>query len=94
MNHLLTPLSGIRDNHTRGTAGGFLKERIGAGSLLSVVSAYFTIYAYEALATELNQIDRLRFLFGEPGSIQTVDTQKKSIPGRCPGLKLARPFGA
>ncbi len=77
MNHLLTPLSGIRDNHTRGTAGSFLRERIGAGSLLSVVSAYFTIYAYEALATELNQIDRLRFLFGEPGSIQMVDTQQK-----------------
>ena len=45
MNHLLIPLSGIRDNHTRGTAGGFPKERIGAGRLLSVVSAYFTIYA-------------------------------------------------
>lgn len=44
-----TFLSGIRDNHTRGTVGDFLKEKINSGSKLSVVSAYFTIYAFEAL---------------------------------------------
>lgn len=41
-------LSGIRDNHKRGKVGEFLLEKIQAGSKLSFVSAYFTIYAYEA----------------------------------------------
>ena len=41
--------SGIRDNHHRGTVGDFLKEKIQAGSKLSIVSAYFTIYAFEKL---------------------------------------------
>ncbi len=41
--------SGIRDNYHRGTVGDFLKQKIKDGSHLSVVSAYFTIYAFEAL---------------------------------------------
>jgi hypothetical protein len=42
------PMSGIRDNHTRGNVAEFLKSHIQEGSQLSVVSAFFTIYAYEA----------------------------------------------
>ena len=44
--------SGIRDNHDRGTVGDFLKDKIEPGSKLSIVSAYFTIYAFEALKQE------------------------------------------
>ncbi len=63
--------SGIRDNRpARGTVASFLKEKIRRDSELSFVSAYFTIYAYEALKTELNQAGRLRFLFGEPSFIK------------------------
>ena len=40
------PNSGIRDNYKRGTVGNFLKEKIQSGSSLSIVSAYFTIYAF------------------------------------------------
>ena len=40
---------GIKDNHTRGKVADFLQTRLVKGSRLSVVSAYFTIYAYEAL---------------------------------------------
>jgi len=61
-----TANSGIRDNYRRGTVGDFLKDKIQAGSSLSIVSAYFTIYAFEALKTQLNGIASLRFLFGEP----------------------------
>src|SRR5437667_12524865 len=43
--------SGIRDNHSRGLVGDFLRAKIKPGSRLSVVSAYFTIYAYEILAS-------------------------------------------
>ena len=44
--------SSLRDNRThRGTVGDFLKSEIQPGSHLSFVSAYFTVYAYEALAS-------------------------------------------
>ena len=42
--------SGIRDNHFRGKLGDYLKSHIKPECQLSVVSAYFTIYAYQALA--------------------------------------------
>ncbi len=70
--------SGIRDNRERGTVGEFLQEKIQSGSKLSIVSAYFTIYAYEALKQELESIERLDFLFGEPRFIQSVFNQ--SVP--------------
>ena len=57
--------SGLRDNFTRGTVAAFLAEKIQEGSLLSVVSAYFTIYAYDALKDSLDRIEHLDFLFGE-----------------------------
>jgi len=41
--------SGIKNNRHRGSVGEFLTEKILPGSKLLVVSAYFTIYAYEAL---------------------------------------------
>jgi len=40
--------SGIHDNYKRGTIGEFLKDRIKPKADLSFVSAYFTIYAFEA----------------------------------------------
>lgn len=43
-----------------------LKSELNKGSKLSVISAYFTIYAYAELKKELNKIDNLRFIFTEP----------------------------
>jgi SNF2 family DNA or RNA helicase len=83
---------GIRDNHTHGKVADFIKDKIAAGSDLSVVSAYFTIYAYEALSTELDKVERLRFLFGEPRFIASLDpekTDKKSFKIEDEGLELA-----
>src|SRR5437667_6492592 len=65
--------SGIRDNHRRGIVADFLKAKIQSGSRLSVVSAYFTIYAYEALKGHLDHIEHLDFLFGEPRFIKSLD---------------------
>lgn len=42
--------SGIRDNHQRGNVADYLRQRVSEGSQPSVVSAYFTICAYEALS--------------------------------------------
>lgn len=65
--------SGIRDNRSRGSVGSFLREQIRPGAELSFVSAYFTIYAYHALHGTLDQIEHLRFLFGEPRFVRTLD---------------------
>ncbi len=74
----LPAASGIRDNRpTRGTVGDFLRDRIRPGCSLSFVSAYFTIYAYEALRESLNLAADLRFLFGEPTFVQGLDPEKK-----------------
>lgn len=83
---------GIRDNHSRGKVTDFLADKITDGSRLSVVSAYFTIYAYEALFNELNQISRLNFLFGEPRFVASLDsekTDKKSFHIEDEGLELS-----
>ena len=75
-------MSGIWDNHRRGAIGDFLRERIKPDSRLSFVSAYFTIYAYAALKDQLDSIEHLRFLFGEPQFIQSLDpdkTEKKAF---------------
>ena len=84
--------SGIRDNRHRGTVAEFLAERVAAGSNLSVVSAYFTIYAYEALSKQLDGVESLQFLFGEPRFIKTLDpekTDKKAFKIEDEGLTLA-----
>jgi SNF2 family DNA or RNA helicase len=87
-----TSTSGIKDNHSRGTVADFLTEKILTGSTLSVVSAYFTIYAYDALKEILDRIDHLDFLFGEPSFVNRLDpskTEKKSFIIDADGLELA-----
>jgi len=84
--------SGLRDNHTRGTVADFLREKTQAGSKLSIVSAYFTIYAYDALKEELEGIEHLDFLFGEPSFVNRLDpnkTEKKAFIIDATGLELA-----
>ena len=84
--------SGIRDNHTRGTVADFMREKIKPGSHLSVVSAYFTIYAYDALKATLDPIEHLDFLFGEPTFVNRLDpdkTEKKAFIIDAAGLELA-----
>ncbi|MBL8012899.1 MAG: NgoFVII family restriction endonuclease, partial [Candidatus Omnitrophica bacterium] len=71
-----TIFSSIKDNHKRGSVGDFLQQVIVSGSDLSIVSAYFTIYAYNKLRGELNGINHLKFLFGEPTFIKAVDPSK------------------
>jgi SNF2 family DNA or RNA helicase len=85
-------VSGIRDNHTRGSVGEFLKEKTRGQSRLSVVSAYFTIYAFDALKDSLSGIDRMNFLFGEPRFLQVIDPDRmdrKSFIMQDEELKLA-----
>ena len=64
----------IVDNRRR-RVGDFLRDSIEAGSNLSIVSAYFTIYAYEALRDALEDAGRIRFLYGEPYGVRSMDPQ-------------------
>jgi hypothetical protein len=68
--------SSIRDNHAHGTVGDFLKQAILSNSEVSIVSAYFTIYAYHQLKDNLDAINNLKFLFGEPTFIKSMDPDK------------------
>ncbi len=72
----LPALTSIRDNHTFGKVGDFLRDQIKTGSNLSIVSAYFTIYAYHELRDSLDGINRLHFLFGEPSYLKSIDPSK------------------
>lgn len=92
MRQMGSSVSGIRDNHRRGTVGDFLKQHVQPGSDLSVVSAYFTIYAFEALKNELAAINRMRFLFGEPRFVSALDpdrSEKKAFKIEDEGLRLS-----
>ena len=83
--------SGIRDNLLRGTVHDFLAREIQEGSALSIVSAYFTIYAYERMQHELHKIEKLRFLFGDPDFVKRMDpnnTDKKAFDITDKGLEL------
>jgi len=69
----------IRDNHNHGKVGDFLKDNLKDDCKLDVVSAYFTIYAYYNLQQELDKIESMRFLFGEPTFIKEVDPTQKNL---------------
>ncbi len=77
MTDLTTPFQSaatkrIIDNRDR-SVSGYLRERLSDTDLFRVVSAYFTIYGYEMLADELDSVERTRFLFGEPSSVNSLD---------------------
>ena len=61
------------DNRGNGRVVDELTESIKSGSKLSVISAYFTIYAYAELKKELSKIAGMRFLFTEPTFIKSDD---------------------
>ena len=58
--------------------GDDLKESIKKGSKLSIASSIFSIYGYESLKKELNQIEELRFIFTDPAFIKNDESKKDS----------------
>ena len=86
--------SSLRDNRpSRGSVGSFLQREIQPGSLLSFVSAYFTVHAYEALAQQLESADKLRFLFGEPSFVSAIkgdDTKQANFKLTENGITIAK----
>lgn len=70
----------ILDNQTPElSVGEYLRKQLTSDvPMVRIVSAYFTVYAYESLQQELEQIDKVRFLYGDPGSVGEVDPGEKS----------------
>jgi len=66
-------LSSNRDNKNRGSVRQFLAENVKQNSDLAFVSAYFTIYAYDKLKSQLDQIHHLNYLFDEQTFIKSLD---------------------
>lgn len=56
-------------NNTDKLLGDDLKYSIKKGSKLSIAASCFSIYAYEALLKELNQVDEVRFIFTSPAFV-------------------------
>ena len=62
----------ILDNETA-TVADHLLPYLRAAAAFDFVSAYFTIYGYELLAEELESVPAVRFLFGDPASVEQLD---------------------
>ena len=62
----------ILDNQTA-TVADHLRRTLRRADAFDFVSAYFTVYGYELLAEELESVARVRFLFGDPTSVEQLD---------------------
>lgn len=86
-------LCGIRDNTPqRGTVGDFLRSELKAGADLDIVTAYFTVFAHDKLQSHLNNLGRIRLLFGEAAFVKNLDPEHKDGAAyvlRDDGLALA-----
>ena len=72
----IIPIQHIVDNEST-TVAEYLRRRLADAENFDFVSAYFTIYGYELLADELDALDRVRFLFGDPTSVEDIDPGTK-----------------
>lgn len=54
-----------------------LKERLSSHSRISIAAASFSIYAFEALKKELEQVEELRFIFTSPTFIKDKNKKEK-----------------
>jgi hypothetical protein len=65
----------IIDNINR-LLGDDLKQTLRPGAKLKIAASYFSMYAYEALKAELEEIDELRFIFTAPTFLADEVTDK------------------
>jgi len=56
----------IIDNRSSEILGEVLKNNLERGGSLSLITAYFTVYAYQALKKELSSLGEVKILFSDP----------------------------
>ena len=61
----------VIDNQSA-TVAGHLRRTLRDADAFSLASAYFTIYGYGLLAEELDGVGNVRFLFGDPTSVEAL----------------------
>ena len=64
------------NNTGRQRLGDALASSLDEGSKLSIISSYFTVFAYGELKEELSRIDSVRFLFSEPTFVKQMASNK------------------
>ncbi len=64
------------DNKGQNRLGDALARSVDDGARLSIISSYFTVFAYNELKDELAKIDDVRFLFSEPTFIKHMEDAK------------------
>ena len=67
----------MSDNKKNGTVAEELRQEITKDSKLSVMTAYFTIFAFAELKKELMKVDRIRLLFTDPVFIKGEQEQTR-----------------
>ena len=65
------------DNTGTQRLGDALGEAIGEGAKLSIISSFFTVFAYGELREELQRVEELRFIFSEPTFAKLMDDAKE-----------------
>ena len=65
-----------------------LKGRLSKGACVSIAAASFSIYAYEALKEELEQVEQLRFIFTSPTFIKDKSKKEKREFSHCRYFQL------
>lgn len=65
------------DNTGRQRLGDALKEAIDDDAKLSIVAAYFTVFAFGELKEELSKVDELRFVFSEPTFAKRMEAERE-----------------
>ena len=64
------------DNVGKNRLGDALGASIGRDARLSIISSYFTVFAYDELKEELSRVDAVRFLFSEPTFVKRMAADK------------------
>ncbi len=65
-------------NNKTEKVGDDFKKNISKASKLQVAAGIFTIYGFSSLKSELQKIDKMRFIFTDPTFIET-DKNKRDI---------------
>jgi len=64
------------DNKNQNTVYNELNHYVNFNSRLSIISGYFSIYAYYKLKDKFDEIDNMRFIFTVPSFIKNKDNTK------------------
>ncbi|WP_101841932.1 helicase-related protein [Halobacillus sp. Marseille-P3879] len=69
----------VLDNKSLGLIGDTLKEDIRSNSKLTIMSAYFSIYAFQELKKQLLKVDSVKLLFTEPTFTNTNEKSEMQM---------------